>query len=86
MQPFMAQYKANEEYVDKLIKLAIRSNQKDWMEVLAEKVDWQSIKEALYVNKKLGPLLKDLGERTWYELAKKILDQLIGAELTEDGV
>lgn len=77
MLPFIVHYRANEEFVERLVQLAINANRLDWMELATNEVDWESLKQAFVPNKKLGPILRSLGERQWFELATKILDQMI---------
>ncbi|NRA44347.1 MAG: tetratricopeptide repeat protein [Oligoflexales bacterium] len=80
MEPFLGQFGANEEFIEKLFKLIVRSNRRDWMEILAEEADWEGLKNSLCSKQKLGAMLKSLGEKQWFGLTKKILDRLIGHE------
>ncbi|MFK7825506.1 MAG: tetratricopeptide repeat protein [Oligoflexales bacterium] len=80
MLAFLPEYKENEEFVEKLLKLVVRSDRLDWMEILAEEIEWKSLKKALCSTQKLGTILRLLGEKKWFGPAKKILDGLIESE------
>ena len=84
MLSFLPEYKANEEFVEKLIKLVVRANRIDWMELIAEEVEWKEMRQSLLSNQKLGSILRLLGEKQWFGITKKILDSLIDSEPLKD--